>query len=75
MIQKTVGSGGLETVQETLARYVLQGGTIAGLAVLLGSCFRRNDEYSVFAQSRKQESSKTAVSRRRGPSLKRIPSA
>ena len=32
-----------ETVQETLA----------GLAVLLGSCFRRNDEYWVFAQSLK----------------------
>ncbi len=34
-----------ETVQETLARHALHAETLAGLAILLGSCFRRNDEY------------------------------
>ena len=34
-----------ETVQETLAKSCYMWKTLAGLAVLLGSCFRRKDEY------------------------------
>ena len=43
-----------ETVQETLARLCYWRKTLAGLAILLGSCFRRNDECWVFAESRKR---------------------
>ena len=42
-----------ETVQETLDRLCYMWKTLAGLSVLLGSCFRRNDECWVFAESRK----------------------
>ena len=42
-------------VQEILARHVLHAATLAGLDVLLGSCFRRNDECWFFAQSLPQE--------------------
>ena len=34
------GFGANETVQETLARHTLHAETLAGLSVLLGSCFR-----------------------------------
>ena len=42
-----------ETVQKTLSRSRHWWKTLAGLAVLLGSCFRRNDDIGFLAQSRK----------------------
>ncbi len=42
-------------VQEILARHVLHAATLAGLDVLLGSCFRRKDGCWFFAQSLPQE--------------------
>ena len=53
-----------ETVQEILARHALHAETLAGLAILLGSCFRRNDECWFFAQSRKQETNPPSFLRR-----------
>ena len=40
-----------ETVQKTLYRSRHWWKTLAGLAVLLGSCFRRNDDIGFLAQS------------------------
>ena len=41
----------LETVQKTLSSPRHWWKTLAGLAVLLGSCFRRNDDIGFLAQS------------------------